>query len=245
MDARLEKSLSPVRLTAKHHALLFGWIARAVIDNVGQNRGGEVIRQAVRRYAGQRGRRMALRAAREGRGATVLDYLSYCEWQPDPGESTSSLVRRNPDLRQQVQLCPWFRAWQEAELVDAGRLYCEEIDRALLCGFNPDLELQVASLRVRGDPCCEFIFKEANLSLFDSIRLVYRRRRRSGRVAAQPWDYHLGHLYATLRRVLIEELGPAGAEALHQGLAEFTEHFSAEATQAVLANAERDFEVAL
>ncbi len=48
-------------LTEKDHALLFGLLARRVIDEAGKIDGETIVLEAVRRYGEQRGRRMRLR----------------------------------------------------------------------------------------------------------------------------------------------------------------------------------------
>ena len=69
-----------VQFTETDHAMLFGWMARAVIQRVGEEKGEVVVRQAVRRYGEQRGRRMALRAEANGHPRSMTNYIVYGEW---------------------------------------------------------------------------------------------------------------------------------------------------------------------
>ena len=65
--------------TAQHHALLFTSISREVINNIGEKNGEKLIRKAVRKYGQQRGKRMALRAKKNGHDLTVANYFAYGE----------------------------------------------------------------------------------------------------------------------------------------------------------------------
>ena len=49
-----------------HHALLFTCISQSVILEIGEKDGGPVLRDAVKKYGEERGRRMALRAQKFG-----------------------------------------------------------------------------------------------------------------------------------------------------------------------------------
>jgi hypothetical protein len=60
--------------------------------------------------------------------------------------------------------------------------------------------------------------------------------------AVMPWDYHLGHLYKTIREEVIDELGEVGAEAIHLAMAEFAREFGEDAAKIVLSFTETDFD---
>lgn len=83
------------QFTARHHALLFAWMAREVVVRVGETTAAPVLRAAVRSYGEQRGHRMALRAQQDGQPLSMAVYLSYREWQAGAGEM------------QQTGVCPW------------------------------------------------------------------------------------------------------------------------------------------
>ena len=63
--------------TAQHHALLFTSISREVINNIGEKNGEKLIRKAVRKYGQQRGKRMALRAKKNGHDLTVANFVKF------------------------------------------------------------------------------------------------------------------------------------------------------------------------
>jgi len=155
------------------------------------------------------------------------------------------LVQKTPDARLVVERCAWASTWEAHGLTEYGRLYCLEIDHALVRGFNPSLPLVVNHIRtVDGHPC-EFVFGQANLDAWNSLRYWIRKRFRPGRAAVMPWAYHLGHLYKTASEVLLEQLGATGQQAVEAALAEFEAQFGVAAARTVAAYRQVDFDVAL
>ena len=217
---------------AAHHALLFGWLVRAVVEEVGPEMGERAMRRAVRRYGRERGGRMAARAAADGRPRNLDSYVAYGEWRADPGSMEQAFVQRGPQARLLVDRCPWHTTWAENDLVSYGRLYCLEIDRALVEGFNPDLELEIRGTRPNGATRCDFLFHDA---LGDAAIEAPGAR-------TMPWSYHLGHLYWTVREVVLEELGEAGETALRRALADFEARLGEKAVEAILAHRGTDFD---
>ena len=216
------------RFTPTHHALLFAWMARAVIVRVGEEQGEAVMRKAVRRYGEERGHRMALRAQADGAQRSMAYYLAYGEWSADPEESEQAIARQGADVRMTVHRCPWHAAWAENDMMVVGRLYCLEIDEALVRGFNAALRLDVARTRPNDGESCEFVFRE-----------VEKRVPRRGRV--MPWAYHVGHLYKTVGQAILEAIGPAGREAVHEALETFAQRYGEEAAAVILSYQDMDF----
>jgi len=228
--------------TETHHALLFGWIAKAVIEQIGEARGEAALRKAVQQYGNERGHRMALRASANREPLTMANYLAYGEWRSTPGNAHDvQVIEKKPDARVQMRKCPWYGAWKENGLVPYGRLYCLEIDKALVQGFNPGLRLDVNATQPDGADCCEFVYHGATFSLPSYLLLAYKKAIYPGKSAVMPWEYHLGHLFATLEKVLLAELSEPGNKAVQAGLAEFTRWFGEPAAQAILTYRSIDF----
>jgi len=216
--------------TATHHALLFAWISRAVVEGVGVARGETAIRKAVRRYGEQRGRRMALRAQADGQALSMGSFRAYGEWEVDAGQMEHSVVSHGRDMKTHVRKCPWHTAWTEGDLVAYGRFYCLEIDEALVRGFNPNLKLEVNRTQTNDGEYCEFVYRDVGGTV-------------SRRGVVMPWGYHTGHLYKTVAEVVVEELGEVGREAVKSALADFAERYGEEAARSVMAYQNTDFDV--
>lgn len=219
--------------TATHHALLFAWISRAVIQYVGEEQGETIIRKAIRRYGEQRGRRMALSAQANGHTLSMANYMAYSEWRAGEDETEREMDGRALDARTLVYRCPWNKAWRDQNLIPYGRLYCLEIDEALVRGFNPELKLDVNSTLTNDAPYCEFVYHDANLATVKADA--------PGENTVMPWDYHLGHLRKTAGEVIIEELGHVGQEAINTALAEFAQCYGEGTAQIVAAYQDTDF----
>jgi hypothetical protein len=211
-----------------HHALLFAWFSRAVVTRVGAERGEEIVRRATRRYGEERGGRMGLRAQAAGDGLSMTNYMAYGEWAAEPGEAENTVFVEEGKVRTEVHRCPWHKAWETDELMEYGRLYCLEIDTALARGFNPDLKLEVNSSLGNDNRDCEFVFHEGE-----------EVKEKKGRV--MPWPYHVGHLFWTIRRAIVEELGEQGTEVSDEALGRFGERYGADAVSSVESYRDTDF----
>jgi hypothetical protein len=227
--------------TEIHQALLFAWIAKAVIERVGEQRGEAVIRKATRQYGEERGRRMALRAQADKHVLSMINYIGYGEYKIT-GEIELKIIERSPHARVRIPKCPWHATWKENGLLSFGRLYCLEIDQALVRGFNPELRVDVNATLPNGAAECEFVYYNADVTILNYLLIQYRKAVNPGAKAVMPWDYHVGHLFRTLERVGVEELGRAGQEAIGAGLAEFAERYGEQAMQRVVASRSKDYE---
>ena len=229
-------------LTETHHALLFGWLSKNVIEEVGEQRGKAVISKAVRKYGEQRGKRMALRARAAGQTLDVAGFLAYAEYRAVTGKLKSKVVERSANFSLEASNCPWYDAWKENGLLPYGRLYCLDVDAAILHGFNADLRMDVEATLSNGAEKCRLVYHEANLTLFRYLLLGYRRAVRPGKTVVMPWDYHVGHLFKTLQTSMIEDLRQSGRKALDSALQQFSQYYGESVTQQVLAFQSTDFD---
>jgi hypothetical protein len=241
--AAMPDAAPPAGFTAAHHALLFAWIARGVLQRAGEERGSEIVRSAVRRYGQQRGRRMALRARANGHPLDMLSFLVYGELQVGPGETEQIVLANAPDLVTRVQRCPWNTAWREHGVLEPGRLYCQEIDSALIRGFNPDLRITVGKTQSNDGEPCEFIFHEARLGGLNKLRHLAGKSIWPGKRARLPWEYHAGNLCKTATEAISQALGPAEGRSVQQAaLEEFAASFGTAAAEIVRGHEATDFD---
>ncbi len=227
--------------TEVHHALLFAWIGKAVVEQAGEQTGEAILRKAIRQYGEERGRRMALRARTNKHGLSMVNYFGYGEYKISPGEMELKIIRLSPHTRLCISKCPWHTTWKENGFLTLGRLYCLEIDQALVRGFNPALQLDVKGTRTNGDAECEFIYHDADPTLTNYLLIGYRKGIRPGAKAVRPWGYHVGHLFTTFEKVIVEELGEEGQRAIEAGLVEFAERYGTQAMQRVAASRSKDY----
>lgn len=227
-----------MELRPKHHALLFSCIAKAAVAQLGEP-GREAIVRGVVEYGEQRGRRMARRAEQDGVKIDAKAYLLYGEWFDKYKESDFSCTAYEPEVKLGCTVCPWCDAWAEAGHEEYGALYCSVVDAALARGFG--LELELISAKSLGGDECRFRFPGQSIDA-DSLTEMKQQSAALGLRAKMGWEYHDGHLYAALRRVLIESCGEAGRQAAEAGLAEFGRLFGKDAQELIAVSAEQDFE---
>jgi hypothetical protein len=224
--------------TAQHHALLFAWIVREAIARVGEGVAAPVLRAAIQLYGEQRGHRMALRAQQDWQPLSMASFLSYREWEVPAGEMQQTGVPWRGDLRVQVRRCCWATTWQQERLTEYGKYYCQEIDKALVRGFSPDLVVDVNGTRTNGSRTCQLVYQGA----FEGT-LVHEEAQQDQEQRMLPWSYHTAHLYATMNAVLQRELGSAGVAALQAALETFTSRFGMAVADVLVADAKVDFDV--
>ncbi|MBN2499929.1 MAG: L-2-amino-thiazoline-4-carboxylic acid hydrolase [Anaerolineales bacterium] len=230
-------------LTATHHALLFAYLSRAVMQRVEVQRGEQIIRKAVRRYGVQRGRRMALRARANGDPQDMVNYFVYGEWEAADGEMAQEYKTASPDAEMLVHKCIWCDAWKAADLLEFGRYYCLEIDEALLQGYNPVLRMTVQGTQSNGAPYCAFTFHADpdDLNPENRERAAHKKAAVTNS-AVMLWAYHCGHLYKTVREIFIAEIGDHGKYAAEQALKDFAERFGKQAARVVISYRDVDFD---
>ena len=228
--------------TPTHHALMMGWISKAVVEAVGEEEGERVIRKAVVEYGNQRGRRMAMRAEANGHPRTFANYVSYVEAKLPMRDFKMEFLERSPDLRGRTSRCPHSDAWAENDLMQYGRFFCMEIDKALVQGFNEDLVLEVNGTLSDGAEYCDMTFREADFTLKKMAGVAWKKVVRPGRTAVMPWEYHVGHLYKTLAEVITEELGEQASNVMAAALEDFTARYGEAATATVLSYHDTDFD---
>ena len=168
----------------KVHAFLIGLFYQELKAAEGPA-GEECFIKAVQRTAEQRGHRMALRAMRDQRPLDYNTYMAYGEiYATIPGKM--EMAGEYPDAETRVYTCAWHDTFKEMGLEACGLVYCREIDKGIVRGFNPDLLFEQKSV-LHNAPCCRLVFR--NAALDNSVPV--------SKEAKKDWDYHCGHYYKT------------------------------------------------
>ena len=185
---------------------------------------------------------MAMRAEANGHPLSMANYFAYAEVELKRSDFKMEFLERSPHARWRTPTCPWTVAWEKNDLMDYGRYFCREIDRAVVQGFNDDLVLEVNSIMSDGAEYCDMTFMDANFTFPKLAGLVWRKTVRPGRSAQMPWEYHVGHLYKTLGEVIAEELGDEAPGVMAAALQKSTDEFGEAAGDSVLAYQDTDFD---
>ena len=179
----------------EHHAALFAYLAREALQRCGAA-GEGAVREGVRRYGRQRGRRMARRAQRDGEPLNMTSYLLYGEWADREGKNRQELLGLAP-YATACLTCGWCACWQELGLLEYGKLYCLDVDKSLVEGFNPDLVLDIHSTLSAGAERCHFVWNGASFD-GESAAAFAAKKAAMGEKNQRDFLYHTANLLHAL-----------------------------------------------
>lgn len=221
------------------HALLFAWLARAVLQKEPED-GVDLVEAWVTTYGRERGARSARRCLDDMQSLSLKNYFVYSEWHDERGWNRNQVMSLAP-YHFYTTDCGWNKTWEEHGLQEYGKLYCRWVDFALVEGFNPELRLEMVSTLSSGDRQCSFFWPGQAFSDEDLKDMAERRAVAQTRVT-RDFLYHLTHLYDVLKRVLIPHLGiEAATEIMKQGLDDYSAVFGPEKTKALLKLSAQNF----
>jgi hypothetical protein len=205
--------------------LIFGLITKHVVNSFGDE-GTKAIQEAVCLYGRRRGGRMAEAARRYGYDKNLLSYLLFGEFDVAKAGSVMKINKRNPYLEVHMMQCHWYTVWNEFDLLDYGKLYCADIDRSLMDGFDINVRLSVER-NPSGYPLCVHKFYDWPLKITTTIK-YYIKKSKIAKVAQKEWNYHAADLYEVFSRAVINRLGKNGKDAIKKAEKEFAEKFGEE-----------------
>ena len=172
----------------KVHAYIAAKYYVYLTENFGE-RGKSAFLHATQYYAGQRGRRMAQRAIRDGQKLTQSNYNYYGEWvntEEIRAQGCANQMLPQPDGTLKVTQCPWFVQFKEMGLSNAGALYCQDLDSAISRGFNPELGYSVEQTLHNSEYC---IHRLATGPVAEGAE------RGKNPESLKSFEYHCAHLY--------------------------------------------------
>lgn len=138
-------------------ARLFAALAREVIERFGDG-GREAVEAAVSACGEERGRRLAERAAREGRENDFATFLLVSDL--DTAQLTMVPEAGEGWLRVTVSRCPFAAACREWGLEDYGKYFCRGIDAAIMRGYNPERYETVCERNLtEGSESCVIVYR--------------------------------------------------------------------------------------
>ncbi len=184
-------------------------------------------------YGKDRAARMAKRAIFDGVELNALSYLSYGELDVPKEIITRTSELTGEDAIQTTTKCPWYDAWEEAEHLEYGKLFCEVFDEALAEGFHKNVNMKVPVTISTGDSCCKFIFEGSRFSNEDK-KILALRNEKLKKSATKPFIYHMGHLLSFFSKALEEQYNEEGKEIIQNALEEYSRYFDRETVDDIL-----------
>ncbi|MDR1947431.1 MAG: L-2-amino-thiazoline-4-carboxylic acid hydrolase [Desulfovibrio sp.] len=221
------------------HAVLFALLIRQA-EFLG-SQGKDAAARGVVLYGKERGLRMAMRCAADGRPLTLRNYLNYGEWADDRGWSDFRPAGLQPFVLEALK-CGWCDSWKKYGLEEYGRVYCRWIDPSLVKGFNPEAEFSMGETLSRGEEKCRFFFHGASFADAEDLKkdVVERAAARPYRI--KDFLYHTGHALSAMRRNFMMELGLIRARRLVEvALAEYAALFGREKADILIEESAQDY----
>lgn len=187
-------SKQKILLTETHHGGILVAFYKTLMETCGRQQGYDTFMTAARAYGERRGRRMAMRAVRDGNPLDMTSYFAYGEMMfnsdglRDPGtyEVTPGTVHeRQTD-------CWWAREFKAMGCLECGVDYCAEIDGSVIRGFNPTLGF-ARTQNMHLNSSCDFYYYGPEVA--EGFMETYGNRLRSGEVVKLPLAFHCADVY--------------------------------------------------
>ena len=223
------------------HALIYGLLGKYAEEQCAQG-GVAALEKATIQYAKERGIRMAKRCLADGRELSMQSYLLYAEWADTKGWSDIEVSSVVPEFRNHVEKCGWYETWKKHGLMKYGAVYCSFVDKNLVKGFNPALEVEISAVLSHGAPACDFNWVAANFASELEFKALMEQKAAIAPRTVKDFLYHSGHILSALRRVFYTELGVGLTDKIcAAALAEYESIMGSEKSNALLEAAKKDF----
>lgn len=226
-----------MELNEKHHAHIIA-VFYEELKKKGEQ-GFAVFKKGAQQYGEERGRRMALRALRDKHPLSYLEYFAYSEWESTPGFYEMTMRAEVGMVDEKVTKCPWASLFAELGIKDCGALYCHEIDRAIVRGFNPELCLELQSTQ-HYEGLCSFLFKDHNIEETLLEQAEELKKEQEGRNVL-PMAYHCAHVRDVFSRIILDVWGSEGEDIIRRAELKLEKRLGAEAIEELGKYEKEDF----
>lgn len=149
----------PVGKSTEMTAKLFALMADEIIRECGEEKGGEAVRRAVRRFGVMRAEAVKKQILENGGEVTFETVEEYSDYPENHAWDCDTQIEGDV-LREVTRVCPFSTAFREIGMEYPGCLYCNEIDLALNRTFFGEIEFERPQLFTDGpDAPCEMIVR--------------------------------------------------------------------------------------
>lgn len=223
------------------HAVLFGLLAKFSEEVLG-DKGRETCGQSVMIMARERGLRSAKRCIANGDELTIENYLCYAELFDSEGWNKVEVNAYAPMYKTSTVRCGWYDTWKEYGFEKYSSIYCAVIDKNILYGFNPQLQLEMDKVLADGDECCSFNWINCSFDEKSQLDAILDKRARMLPNITKNFLYQAGHLLAALQKTINLEHGLiAGNTIIDKSLAAYAEIFSKAKADLLRTEAQKNF----
>ena len=224
----------------ENQAMMFALLAKHAIETCGEQ-GREVIQEGMIRYGRERGARMAKNAVSNGDPIALWTNQAYGEWKPDyDGQMTFGYVETEPVLVSYISKCAWCEAWQKYDILEYGREYCVNVDKAVYEGFCKDYVCTpLGDSMSFGGGRCEFDWGQP-LSAEDQAKLQAKKAE-IGTKYMKDFTFHTAHIYHTITDVIRTRLPEQAESIIVPAVEEYIDLFGREEYDPIFDFSKEDF----
>ncbi len=157
---------------------------------------------------------MAMRALRNGDPLDFTSYFAYGELLSTPGAYVGTFEASDGLVHETQIQCPWATAFKEQDALECAKLYCTEIDAAVVRGFCPGLDYRYGG-NMHEQGCCIFDFRSPELNA--SSLEEGAKRLAPGRSGKKDMSFHSGDVYQMFCHIA-EQICPAALPGIKEDL---------------------------
>ena len=152
----LAEAREQVSKVCRRLGLLHLSFAETLIEELGEERGKQLILKAIKNYGTRIGREVKEKVIAQGLNNSPENYQ---EDLPLYGmHDGKEAVEVEGEKRSRMYGCVMSKVWDELGASELGRLYCY-VDPAKYMSFNPHFKLAHTQALPDGDDCCEFALR--------------------------------------------------------------------------------------
>jgi hypothetical protein len=190
----------------ENQAVMFALLCKYTVLSKGED-GRKVIQEGMIRYGRERGKRMAENAKAHGDPIALWTNQAYGEWKPDyDGQMEFGYIETEPTLKSYISKCAWCDAWKKYGLLEYGREYCINVDKAVYEGFCPDYVCTPNYPTMSwGGKRCEFDWGQPLSD--EDVEKMNARKKELGTSCMKDFSYHTAHIFFTITDVLQQHYG--------------------------------------
>ncbi len=155
----LDEAAKEVKLVSQRLALLHLTYAKTITEELGEEKGKELVLKTIKRYGKEIGERRRKEIEEKGLEPTAENFSKGDELRiPKFGMHTD--LKTNEEGNMELYGCAMGKFWKEEGEEELGKLYCY-VDPAKYMGYN-DEYIQIHNKALpAGDKCCEFDVRES------------------------------------------------------------------------------------
>ena len=224
----------------ENQAMMFALLARYTIEACGEE-GREVIQEGMIRYGKERGARMAKYALEDGSPLTLWANQAYGEWIPDyEGQMTFGWEETEPEFVTYISKCAWCEAWKKYGVLEYGREYCRNVDKAVYEGFFPKFVCTpLGDAMSFGGERCRFNWGRP-LTEEDQEKLR-ETKARIGTKFVRDFQFHTSHIYHTITDVIRKRLPDQAQRIIEKAVTDYIDLFGVDEFEPIFEYTERNF----